>query len=386
MGATSVYGRRDIALIRFVFFVQPLILGAWFPRLAEVQRAIGAGEATFAIALTGMSIGIVGSLVFASRLVARYGLKCVFLASFCAFLSSMPLASLAPTVGWLFAALVLVGASLGAVELGMNVTADAIERRCGRLIMSSCHGFWSSGVLVGSLIGSSFAWIGASPAQSLFSLAIAVVLPCLWATWSLPKAAEPDGDNSAKSGGLRLTGPLLAICCFLFGMAMTEGAMADWSAIYLRDVFALGPGPSGFGYVLFALFMAMGRFLGDTMRSRLGAGRTARLCVSVAVGGGILLLIAPHAEIALIGFGLAGLGVSTGFPLAITAAAEQDGANPTSNVALVTQIGIAGFIVGPLLIGFIAEPTGIQLGLAAILPLLGISLAFSGAVRQRSGL
>ncbi|MTI16286.1 MFS transporter [Rhodobacteraceae bacterium RKSG542] len=380
--AQTTRSSKDISLIRLIFFMQPIIFGAWFPRIAQVQTQLGVSDGALAIALTGMPIGLMLTLTFAGGVVGRYGLRPVFLSSFVFFFIAIPAAAASPSIFILFGMLALAGVTVALLELAMNVAADQIERRSGKLIMSSCHGFWSLGVLVGSLIGSWFAYQGISPFHSLGLIGLIMLAPCLFAVAALSDISVPT-SKEAKSRP-RLTMPLILLCLFLFGIALTEGAMADWSAIFMRDIFGANDGEQGLAYSAFAGCMALGRFCGDALRASLGAKNTARLTVLLCIVGLFTLVASPVLELSLLGFALMGLGASTGFPLAITAASEKGGTSPAANVALVSQIGMAGFLIGPLIIGTASDFVGIKLAFLLMFPLLLMSLFTSASVTQKT--
>jgi MFS family permease len=176
---------------------------------------------------------------------------------------------------------------------------------------------------------------------------------------------------------------LLGICCFVFGITMTEGAMADWSAIFLRDALGAETGIVGLGYSVFAMMVAAGRFGGDTLKKRFGAVNTARICGTLALAGAAILFVAPNTVLALFGFAIIGLGVSVGFPLAVTAAAALTDRSASANVAVLSFVALLGFLVGPPVIGFVAEHADMRLGIACLVPVLIVSLLLTGRLATK---
>ena len=164
---------------------------------------------------------------------------------------------------------------------------------------------------------------------------------------------------------------MLGISFFAFGIALTEGAIADWSAVYLRDVFEAKGASIGLGYAAFAAMVASGRFAGDHFKQRFGARRTAEICSAISLLGIAVVCAAPNLILAYLGFALVGIGVSVGFPLGVSAAAQLSDRPPASSVATLTFIALLGFLVGPVLIGFVAQALGMRMGLLMLgLPLL----------------
>ena len=371
-------------LTMLVFFLQPIAFGSWLPRIPEVQTALGLGPAGLAFALLGLPCGTLLTLPFAGPLVGRIGPRTAIIAGFALYsvATSLPAFATDPTV--LFLALMLVGSSMSFVELGLNVQADAVEKATGSIIMTTSHGFWSVGIMTGSLIGSGLAALGVAAHWAIALVAIVVLPVAIVSALALPRLADATATGQAQRSPWALPSwALLGICCFVFGITMTEGAMADWSAIFLRDALGADAGTVGLGYAVFAFMVAAGRFGGDRLKRRFGAVATARICGSLALVGTGLVFAAPNTALALIGFGTIGLGVSVGFPLAVTAAAGLTDRAASANVAILSFVALLGFLVGPPVIGFVAEHADIRLGIACIAPVLLASLLLTGRLAKQ---
>lgn len=371
-------------LTMLIFFLQPIAFGSWLPRIPEVQQALGLGPAGLAVALLGLPVGTLLTLPFAGPLVGRIGPRMAILSGFIFYTIAVSLPALAPDPTLLFIALMLAGSSISFVELGLNVQADAVEKGEGKLIMTKSHGFWSVGIMVGSLLGSALAGFGLGAAWAIGLVAIAVLPLALAVALILPVyPTPPQAEGKQRSAWALPSWPLVGICCFVFGITMTEGAMADWSAIFLRDALGAEGGMVGLGYSVFAMMVAAGRFGGDTLKRQFGAVNTARICGVLALIGAALLTVAANETAALIGFGIIGLGVSVGFPLAVTAAASLGDRAASANVAILSFVALLGFLVGPPVIGLVAEHADMRIALACLLPVLAISLLLAGRLDTR---
>ncbi len=371
-------------LTMLVFFLQPIAFGSWLVRIPEVQTALGLGPAGLAVALLGLPCGTLLTLPFAGPLVGRIGARAAILVGFVLYSMAMVLPAFASDATLLFVALMLIGSSMSFVELGLNVQADAVEKATGSMIMTTSHGFWSVGIMAGSLIGSALAALGLE-ARWAIALVSTLVLPLsIVVALALPVYAESRESGEGKRSAWALPSwALLGICFFVFGITMTEGAMADWSAIFLRDALGAEAGTMGLGYSVFALMVAAGRFGGDTLKRRFGAVTTARICGVLALTGAAILFVTPNTALALIGFGVIGLGVSVGFPLAVTAAAGLTDRAASANVAILSFVALLGFLVGPPVIGFVAEHADIRLGVACVVPALLVSLMLTGRLATK---
>ncbi len=363
-------------LVMLIFFLQPIAFGAWLPRIPDIQAKLGLGTADLAVALLGLPIGTLITLPFAGRLVSRIGGRMAIVYGFVFFLAVVSLPAFAPSAVLLFLALMIVGVALSTVELGMNVEADVTEKATGLIIMSRCHGFWSLGIMAGSLLGVGAIAIGLSPHSSILFTAIVILPVALLASLRLPKLPESHHAESAQAGtGFKPPSlALLGICAFVFGVTMTEGAIADWSAVYLRDVMNSEGAQTGLGYSVFAFMVAAGRFSGDYMKRRFGAVAIARGCGIASLAGMLVVLLAPATPLALLGFAAVGVGVSVGFPLAVTAVASLTDRPPASSVATLSFAALSGFLIGPPIIGFLGEHLGLRAGLTVLLLPLFVSL------------
>lgn len=370
-------------LIMLIFFLQPIAFGAWLPRIPDVQQRLGLGPAELAVALLGMPVGILLTLPFAGRFVAWIGGRATILYGFAVFLALVWLPTWASSIEGLFVTLAIVGVALATLELGLNVEADAIEKYSGQLIMSTCHGFWSLGIMTGSLIGVGFAALRVAPEWAV-PLAAALMLPIsVFFAGKLPRlqTGEAASAEAAPSRRRLPSLALLGVCFFVFGITMTEGAVADWSAVFLRDVYGLSGASAGFGYSIFAFMVAAGRFAGDRLKASYGPVAVARACGIASVTGLVLVVISPAAWAALAGFAAMGFGVSVGFPLAVTAAADQKDRPAAASVAILSFIALLGFLLGPPLIGLVAEHSDMRFGLGVLVPFLVISLLLTGRLK-----
>lgn len=365
-------------LTMLIFFLQPIAFGAWLPRIPEVQQGLGLGPAALAFALLGLPCGTLLTLPFAGPLVGRIGARQAIIWGMVLYSLAACLPALAFNPALLFVALMLLGSSLSFVELGLNVEADAVEKATGAVIMTTSHGFWSVGIMAGSLLGSALAALQIAPSWAISGVAIAVLPLALLVARALPSYEAEQPVEEQRAGWAPPSWALLGICFFVFGITMTEGAMADWSAIFLRDALGAEGGMVGLGYSVFAMMVAAGRFGGDTLKRRFGAVTTARICGVLALLGAFTLFAAPNEAVALFGFAVIGLGVSVGFPLAVTAAASLGDRPAANNVAVLSFIALLGFLVGPPLIGFVAEHFEMRLALLCLVPVLLLSLLLSG--------
>ena len=371
-------------LIMALFFVYSGSMSNWLIRIPDVQQKLGLSPAALSVCLLGVPIGLVTSMAFSGSLVERMGPRLAIKIGFILLLTPLLLPGFATSPTLLFISLVLVGLGMGPLEVALNVMADRIGRAIGRTVMSRCHAFWSFGFMAGGLTGSIAATYGLPPGIHMaIVVATVFVIGELLAT-RLPQANVIDtGAPKVKTPAFVVPSPkIVLLCLFAFGMLLVEGGIADWSAIYLRDVFGAKPPVTGFAFTAFGLIMALGRLAGDWLSMRYGAVAMARFCCAVGLVGLLAMVLAVEPILVIIGAGLTGFGVSIVFPLAVTAAASREG-SAAVNVAALSLLSFSGFLIGPPMVGFVAELGGLRVGMAMLLLAAMMSLLLSGEVRPR---
>ncbi|MDV7143145.1 MFS transporter [Tropicimonas sp. TH_r6] len=375
--------RRAVRLTMLLFFAQPFAIGCWMALIPVVKGALGLNEAQLAIALMGLPVGIVPTLPVAGRAISRFGPRRVCMAALPVQALVLWLVLLAGSQTALFLALMLFGAVGAFSQVGLNTYAGRLEKERSVGVMSRCHGLWAIGVTAASAMtamatGLPLLWIP-------LVVAIPGMLAGVFAAFALPKL----GADSVRSGpGSRrlsdLPRALILISLFALVVAMTEGAMSDWSAVYMAQRMGGESAVAGLAVSVYAAALAIGRLLGDTMRARVGPVSLARGTILVAILG-VVLVVAPLPNLASwLGFALVGLGVSVGYPLGVTAVAALDDRFEGPNIAIMSMIALCGFLIGPPLIGFLAEAYSLRIGLAALLPLLAVSLWLAGFLKPDS--
>lgn len=365
-----------------VFFMNGFVLASWFVRIPAAQEKLGLTEGTLSIALLGTAIGALASMSFAGWLVTRLGSKPVV--GVCAVLLSLSLVplSLAPGLVALVAAMVFIGASNGTLDVSMNSQAVAVEERYGRPIMSSFHASFSFGGLAGAAGGGLVAARDIGLAPHLIGVSVLALIAALVLIRAL-LPAEADRGGEAAPAFVRPTRALAGLGILSFCVLLGEGAMSDWSAVYLNDTLGTGQGFAAAGFAAFSLAMAAGRLCGDAVISRFGAAKVVRFCGALAaVGLGASLLVAQPL-VSLVGFACAGAGFSVVFPAALSAAGRSNEMPTGPALAAVSTTGYFGFLVGPPAIGFAAEATNLGTALFIVVGLsVGIFL-LAGAVGRK---
>ena len=376
------YLRSARAAVLAVFFTNGVVIGTWVVRIPAIKERLGLGEGLLGVVLLGAAVGALVAMPVVGALVSRFGSRRVVGVSALALTVVLPTPGLAPSLPLLVLAVVLLGAANGGLDVAMNAQAVAVERGYGRPIMSSFHAAWSFGGLGGAALGGLLASRGVGPLPHFAAVAVLAVIAFVVAYGAL----LPSGADASEEGTpafARPTRALLGLGIISFCVLLGEGAMGDWSAVYLDDTLRTGPGFAAAGYAAFSLSMAFGRLFGDRLTELLGPATLVRACGAIAaVGLGIALAVAQPL-VALAGFACAGAGFSIIFPTALSAAGRTAG--PTGPaLAAVTTAAYTGFLVGPPFIGFLAELTGLGYSLYLVVALSTAIIILAGAVNTKS--
>ena len=366
--------RRAIWLCMLVFFVQPVGLGIWLSRVAEVQSVLGLSKSDLALALVGMPVGLLPTLYVAGRVVDRVGPRRALLWAFPPMLAIGILPGLAGGLATLFLALFLFGTVVAFTEVALNVYAARVEKACDKSIMNRAHGFWSLGVMAGSFIGVQLVGLEMNAAQSL-TVGGLVLLPITMAVaFALPEVNLVASEGEVQTKTPPIPKALYVIMLIVLGATLAEGAMIDWATVYMREVAHYVPGREGLAVTVFSGFVTVGRFAGDAINTRFGATILARMCLGSALVGLMILIFNLGPYPSFLGFALVGLGVSTIFPLGVSASAALSKTGEARNVSVMTFGALSGFLVGPPAIGFAAQATSLDLAFVLLFP--GLLLSF----------
>lgn len=354
--------------IASIFLLNGIGFASWAAHIPYVKEKFGLDDAALGQALLAIAVGSVCALGLGGKVVARFGSRAIMVAGAFGFCVALPLLLVAPTFPLLILVLAFFGATIGVMEVSANVQAFGVEEWYGRPIMSSFHGMFSMGGLVGAaLAGVLLSWnVNALTHMVCVALVLALITVVGMRSF-LP--TDPEAPQDAPTFVLP-SGPLLGLGILGFFCLVAEGAMADWSAVYLRDSLGSTPSFGAAGYAAFSSTMAIGRFGGDALRARLHAKPLVRLSGVLAAAGLGMALVIGHPVVALLGFACVGLGLSNIVPVIFAAAGRTPGVATGTGIAAVATLGYFGFLAGPPMIGFVAHATSLTGGLGMVVILL----------------
>ena len=370
-----VPGRLEQSSTRIAFFIAGFGLAAWAPLVPYAKARAGLDEATLGLLLLCLGAGSILAMPIAGLLATRFGCRKVTIGGTLLICLALPLLATASSIPLLIATLFIFGAGLGGVDSTVNLQAVIVERASGRNMMSGFHGLFSVGGIAGAAGVSALLALGLSP---LWAIAVVIVL----ILGALAKAAPhllPYGSESSGPAFAIPHGVVLFIGALCFIVFLAEGAMLDWSAVFLTTEKSMGDAYAGLGYAAFALTMTAGRLFGDTVVKRLGPTRVIVMGGLFAALGMGLATLAPGWEVALLGYALVGVGCSNIVPVLYSAVGKQTVMPEHIAVPAITTLGYAGILAGPAAIGFIAHASSLSAAFLLITALL-VAVAISGRI------
>ncbi|CAN7496659.1 MULTISPECIES: MFS transporter [Ensifer] len=369
------YMTRDRLAVSLLFLMNGFVTGSWAPKIPEFKDRLGISESVLGLLILMFGVGSLVLMPIAGGFIARVGSQKVVKVTAILLSPLLLLLTLLPNVWAAAVGMFLLGGFVGAMDVAMNANAVEVEKSMRRAIMSSCHAYWSLGGLIGAGIGGFLmARFGVLPhviVVTLLSLAVLAI------AWPMILADKPHPAATKEKLRLPMTPlPWLIGIMALFSM-VPEGTVLDWGALYLRNELGASVELSGFGFAAFSATMATMRFAGDHVRDRFGAKRTLRICTVTALVGMVLAGLAPNAYLAILGFAIAGIGISNMVPIAFSAAGNMPGLQPGIGLSVATFMGYSGMLFAPSLIGFVAEHTGFAIIFASVPVLFIVVLMLS---------
>ena len=352
-----------------VFFICGIGHGTWAPRLAEIKGQIGASDGELGLSLLMLGVGALIGMPVAGALAGRFGSKTVSLAMALGHGLVFPLMAFAWSWVSLGIAMLLYGLLIGSLDVAMNVQATEIERQKSKPIMSSFHGVYSVGDMTGALLTGLVATLAIGLAPHFLLVSVALLLVGLGGCWTMiqDQKTEPSSDGPAFA---RPSGILVLIGLIAFAALVAEGSVGDWSAIYLNEYQGADTRTAAIALTVFALAMAIMRFAGDHLVARFGPFTILQASGSLAATGLTVALLTSSPAIAILGYGISGLGVAVLFPVALSIAPRFSGLSASASVAAVATLGYGGFLIGPPVIGLVADQIGLPLALGLVVLLL----------------
>jgi len=395
--STSTLVLRARTAVASVFILSGLAIASWFARIPQVRDQLELTPGQLGQVLLIGAIGAVASLPLAGLVVGRFGTARTAAAGGLA--ASVGLALVAYGAGPLESpavvavGLVALGYGMGTWDVAMNVEGAAVERRLGRSLMPRLHAGFSLGTVAGAVLGALADAAGLPVAVHLGLVAIATAavtlaairffLPSPGHTPTRPEAAVPAPRAGGGRSRLRMAWReprTLLIGVLLLASALSEGVASDWLAVGLVDGFGASNALGAIGYAVFVAAMTLGRIWGTTALDRWGRVRSLRASGALVLAGVLLVVFGGWLPVAVVGAAIWGVGAALGFPVGMSAAAD-DPAHSAVRVSVVSSIGYTAFLAGPPLLGWLGDSWGTHQALLVVLGSGVVTVLIASATR-----
>jgi predicted MFS family arabinose efflux permease len=381
LGDPSTVDRGITASTRWAtrsqFFFSGFIFATWGVHVPTVKVHYGIDEAQLGFAMLAVGFGALLGLSQAGRLIARYGARSI--GALCGCIYALLLAGLLSMPGYATLLVLLAGFGLvtSVFDVAINTEAAQLELRSGTPLMSGMHGMFSLGGMLGAISGSAALAGGLAPQWHLIGVAVVMALGVgLSAIWTSPKAAA---TNTPTEPGFRLPHGALVILGVLAALGLiAEGAIYDWSVLYLQQELGSPQQQAALGYASFSGAMAAARFGGDAMRARFAPAMLLRWSALMAAASMTLVLLTDMPWLALVGFAGVGVGFANVVPILFSASARVPGVEPARGIAAVSAVAYLGFMAGPPMIGLLAQFDSLT---AALYVVVAFAIALAACAR-----
>ena len=382
--------RRARTAVATAFVVNGLVFASVIARTPSLRDTLGLSPAQLGLLLLCVSTGAIAGLPLSGPIVQRFGPgRAVLGGSFSVALglAGLGVGLVAASVAIVAPSLVLVGLGMGVWDVAMNVQGADVERHLDRALMPRLHGMFSIGSVVGAGVGALSAAVGVPLAVQVLVMAVVAPVSMAWAVRRfLPRhEAEPDEERPPRARALTAWREprTLVVGLMVLGFAFTEGSANDWMAVVMVDGYGTSETIGAIGFGVFVTAMTIARFAGSAALARFGRVATLRGTAALGLAGLLLVLLGGSVPVAMVGALLWGMGAALGFPVGMSAAADDE-SHAAVRVSVVSSIGYTAFLAGPPLIGLLAQDSGILRGLFVVVGALTLGLVAAGAARPRN--
>lgn len=377
------YWRNPRSRVVGLFFAfDSFIFASWIAHIPSIKTQLALSDGELGWCLFGLPMGLMLMNPFTGKVINQFGaVRCCWLSAVL-FAATILLPIHAPTPVLLFSGLFIAGVATAMINVSMNTCAVYVEKQDEVKIMASCHGMWSLGGMSGASFASLMIALGFSASAHMLGICTLIILIVLGVRPILKTIEDEETADNKKTSFARPNLALVLMVIVGLIVSMAEGLAFDWSAVYLRDGLGASAAVAALAFACFAAAMTICRFSGDMVIARFG-DRPLLLGGALMAAFGILVcMLAPNPTVGLLGFFLLGLGCSLGAPILYAASMRIPGIPPAAGLATFASLSMAGFLVGPPLIGLIADEFGLSYGLGFVGVLCLISVGIVGVGKR----
>lgn len=357
--------------IGILFFLCGINFATWATRIPDFKKLLNLTEAELGTVLLGLPIGSLVSLPLAGWLIAKYNSKIICLIAVCMYICIVPLIGYSSTAFQLFGVLFLFGMSGDILNIAMNTQVIALENKLSKIFMSSFHAIFSIGLMLGALLGSLMITMNLGYKIHFWGIAFLnlVLIPSFYYSLLPDEKSINYSNEKLDTSIFNLNSYLITLALIAFCGMLCEGAMADWITLYFEEIISSNIIPQTIGFTTFAAAMVLGRLLGDFLSNKYKVKNVLIINGFLIAVGMSITLVSYDILIKICGCFLVGIGVSTIVPIIYSQAGMQTKIKPAIAIAGVSTIAYIGFLIGPVLIGYLADIFSLQLSLILVLVL-----------------
>jgi MFS family permease len=358
--------------IGILFLLCGLNFATWATRIPDFKQLLHLSDAALGTVLMGLPIGSLVSLPLAGWLIAKYNSKIICLIAICLYVVVIPLIGFSTSALALFAGLFLFGMSGDILNIAVNTQVISLEKKTSKIMMSSFHAIFSVGLMLGALLGGLVVTFHIGFKAHFYGIALLnlLLIPSFY-FFLLPDESTAKKNEESKSYIFNLGTYLIILACIAFCGMLCEGAMADWISLYFAEKIKSNSLPNTIGFTSFAAAMVIGRLAGDYLSNKFQVKKILVINGILVAVGMVITLVFPQLIIKVVGCFIIGLGISTIVPLIYSKAGTQTRIAPSIAIAGVSSIAYVGFLLGPVLIGYIADIVSLQYALVLLI-ILGL--------------
>lgn len=378
----TYFTHKQSIAVGMVFISMGFLFGNWATLIPFIKQKYDLNDAELGLLLLSMPFGATAMNPLTTLIINKFGMRSTTFWGLLMLLSAYVIPTQVNHILLVSAGLVLVGFGIAITNVAMNTCATALEHQYKINIMSTCHGMFSAGLMFGSIIASILIGMKLSAGNQSLLVSGMILLIAILVRPIIMKIHEEKIQTG--EGGKKFSfpkGALLWMVVISMCTNITEGTMADWSAVYMRDVVKTNDYFIGWGLAGYSMFMALGRFLGDALIPRYGGNKVIQIGGIIAALGIVLSVVFPYTSTSIIGFALVGAGVSCGAPILYGASARVPGMAKGAGLAIMNTFSMGGFLAGPVLIGFISKALSLPIAFMIIASLAILWSLLSGKTK-----
>lgn len=368
------FSRSEYLATAAGFFLLGFLFGNWAALIPYIKTTFSLNDATLGLLLLCMPIGTMTFNPVAARLIQKFGLKTMTIFGMIFLSVAYLIPFLITSLYILPVTLVTVGIGMTMLNISINILAISLERKYEQFIMSTCHGMFSVGLMIGSLMRSITLLLEIHEVMHMMLMVLISLLMAMWAIKVISHINLEQSGHEEKQAGTRKSlkftlpsGILLSVIIISICVNFTEGSMTDWASVYMHDVVNTNQYFIGWGLFGYSFLMALGRFFGDGLIPVYGRKKILMYGAFLSFLGVLVIIMFPFTVSAIAGFGMIGLGVSCGSPILYSSATRISGLSGENGLATMNFYAMAGFLVGPVIIGFISEISSLPVAFGVIM-------------------